>query len=797
MLSLLASLLSIASANSLYIVTMDVPPAPFYTGGVEGLVATAPKPGNRVDTNSADVVAYCAYLDTLYDSTLITVGASAGDRVLSYHFSVSGFTASVTQEQAQALRLLDSVLSVDENELEMIDLGVGDPQVVPERRRRVAETPSRRRLQSSHVGDTGDMLGLNVQGGARDKGFDGEGIVIALVEGGIWPEHPSFADDGSYGPPPSSFLGTGCEFGNTDHNALDLNFTCNNKILASKYYNTSWPLAIPAEGFDSSRDPTGLATSMFGVAAGNMDVPATIDGVDFGTSTGLAPRARISAYKICHLITATTAGCSLADVISGLDASVADGVDVMIIPFWISVHIFLPITTSLLNAVGAGIVVSGSSRRGTDGKINAPATPWMINTAGSSTDHDYIGTLEIDGNPDVYGVNHGVETLATADLVDAEYYGNEECIAGIGFNASVAGKIILCLNDAGGRDSYLRQSQAVSGAGGVGTVLYNTDPLAQLQAGNHFVPYIHVQTAEGESIKALIGGTSIGAKINPGVRVPNAENEMYRLSGTGPSGFSEDLLKPDVTAPGINILAPMSPYRSDLTSGYLFSLVSHTLYGNAQVAGISAILKQAHPDWSPAMIKSAIITTARQDVLKADGATPADPFDFGGGHVNPAGYAKKGKAKKGSMFEPGLVYDAVKDDYTAFLCGAGYEAFVSGCEDLKDLGFSLEPSNLNLPSIAIGNLTSTQTVTRTATSVARERGWRVYTVRVDAPPGTTVAVNPTAANLKKGMTFSYSVTITVDTGTVMYDKWTFGSLTWSSDKYTVRSPIAVQPIQSV
>lgn len=802
MLSILATMVAtMVKADPLYIVTMVAPPAPLYTGGVEGLAATAPAPGSKIDSGDAAVVAYCAYLDSEHDAALVAAGASAGDKVLTYHFGVSGFAAEVTKAQADALRALDAVDTVEENHIQVIQTkpqngGFDDPaeNALPERRRQMASVAeSRRRMQAEEVGDTGDFLGLNVQGGARDKGYDGEGIVVGYMCGGVWPEHPSFADDGSYGPPPASFTGTGCDYGNYVHNALDVPFTCNNKLLASKYYDDAWGSAIPPEGFDSSRDPTGLGTGLVGVMAGNMNVPVTIDGIDFGTLTGIAPRSRVSVYKVCHLITATSNGCATADIVKAIDDAINDGVDVIDIGFSSGTHRFTTGNTVRLNAIEAGIVVTGIAG-GDGGAIRSPATPWLINTAASTTDRDYVATLSLDGEDPVPGANHGVAS-PTADLVDAEDFGNQECVGGA-FTASVTGKIVLCLNDAGPRDSYMAQSKAVFDAGGVGMVLYNTNPLAQLELGNYFVPYIILEKSDGESVKTLIGGASISAKINAGVSSPNAENEMFSLQGKGPSDFSNDLIKPDATMPAVNILAPTAPYRSAMTSGYFFTFFSSTSYGNAQVAGMSALLKQAHPNWSPAMIKSAIMTSAHQDVVKADGFTPADPFDFGAGHVNPGGNAKKGKAKKGSMFEPGLVYDAERKDYEAFLCGAGYTDIVTtaGCEALAALEFSLDPSDLNLPSIAIGELVIGQTVTRTVTSVASEVGWRTYTVSVDAPSGTTVTITPATAHLKKGMTFNYEVTVAIDTGSVVFDEWTFGSLTWSSSKYSVRSPIAVRPV---
>jgi hypothetical protein len=206
------------------------------------------------------------------------------------------------------------------------------------------------------------------------------------------------------------------------------------------------------------------------------------------------------------------------------------------------------------------------------------------------------------------------------------------------------------------------------------------------------------------------------------------------------------------------------------------------------VAGAFALLDQVHPDWSPAMAKSALMTTAYQDVMKEDGMTAADPFDFGAGHLNVGG-----QAIKGSAFEPGLVYDAGLFEYAAFTCGMDWGVFTPGsCVFLESIGVPLEPYNLNVPSIGIGELPGSLTVQRTVTSVAKEKGWREYYVSVDAPDGYSVTVEPSMLRLKSGDSATYYVTITNESAPA--GEWRIGSLTWSDDTghYDVYSPIAVK-----
>jgi hypothetical protein len=218
----------------------------------------------------------------------------------------------------------------------------------------------------------------------------------------------------------------------------------------------------------------------------------------------------------------------------------------------------------------------------------------------------------------------------------------------------------------------------------------------------------------------------------------------------------------------------------------LFQAIAGTSMSSPHVAGVFALLKQAHPEWSPAMAKSALMTTSYQDVLDNDRVSKADPFDMGAGHINPGG-----KWTKGSITEPGLVYDAGYLEYLGFLCDAFPEVFANPaatCGLLESLGVPTEAINLNYPSIGIAEVPGTQTVIRTVTSVASDTV--TYNAKVKAPDGYTVAVSPSTLTLAPGESATFSVTVTNLSAPV--GEWRFGSLTWKSHKYSVYSPIAVK-----
>ncbi|MFN2107654.1 MAG: S8 family serine peptidase, partial [Candidatus Promineifilaceae bacterium] len=219
-----------------------------------------------------------------------------------------------------------------------------------------------------------------------------------------------------------------------------------------------------------------------------------------------------------------------------------------------------------------------------------------------------------------------------------------------------------------------------------------------------------------------------------------------------------------------------------------FDFYSGTSMSSPHIAGIFALIDQAHPDWSPAVAKSAIMTTAYQEVVDNDRMSPADPFDMGAGHVNPGS-----PVHKGSAFQPGLAYDAGLFEYAAYTCGQDFGVFTAGsCDFLESIGVPSEAYNLNVPSIGIANVPGSKTVMRTVTSVAKESGWREYSASIEAPEGYSITVEPSTIRLKRGQSATFYVTATNQSAPV--GEWRFGSLTWveKTGNYSVYSPIAVR-----
>jgi hypothetical protein len=339
-------------------------------------------------------------------------------------------------------------------------------------------------------------------------------------------------------------------------------------------------------------------------------------------------------------------------------------------------------------------------------------------------------------------------------------------------SALARGKIIICDR---GENARVEKSQVVADAGGVGMILVNLTP-DTVNADLHAVPTVHLDNVRGAALKRLISRhPNIKASFTPrrivrGPRVPAPDIPLDSSRGPAIAGKG-DVLKPDILAPGLDILAAYSPIRTGLD----YEFESGTSMSSAHVAGLGALLKQKHPDWSPAAIRSALITTAAprrndgQRIREQDTEVLADPFGYGAGEVQTT-----------SALDPGLVYDAGLADWLAFLCGVG-EACFDGIDPI-------DPSNLNSPSIAIGDFVGQQTIQRTVTNVGPNSA--TYTAQIHAPRGIKVEVKPATLKVPAGQSRTFRVKFS-RTGSAL-DAYAFGALTWTDGTHRVRSPIAIR-----
>ncbi len=716
---------------------------------------------------------------------LAETGIDGDERIQSFTNALNGFAATLSYDEAVKLAANPKVALVLPDE-----------------------------LRQPTTDSSGDYLGLGVRGGAWRTGLTGEGVTVGVIDSGIWPEHPSFADDGTYPAPPvlgdavdadGNVVSSACEFGNSGHNPADADFECNGKLIGARQMLQTYRTLVGADPdeFDSARDDDGHGSHTAATAAGNAGVDAAIGGKDLGTVSGIAPRARIIAYKALGNL-----GGFTSDLAAAIDQSVLDGVDVINYSVGGGPALVSADAIAFLYAADSGVFVATSAGNSGDGAetIGGPADlPWITSVGASTQDRFFQGKITLrDGDYPApprrggavawwrwwqkfkqyqqslqveVGASITGETGETIELVDAASAGNDLCLVDELDPAVVAGKVVLCRRGGNGR---VEKSEAVELAGGVGMILYNNSDADNLHTDTFWVPTVHVDYTVGLRIKEYIAAADDPqAKISKTGTVTSLgyDPSMTLFSSRGPNPSSRDIIKPDITAPGIQILAAASPFPDPgQPAGELFQAIAGTSMSSPHVAGLFALLKQAHPDWSPAAARSAMMTTADPNVRDNDRTSIAGPFATGSGHARPGR-----PSKPGSMFDPGLVYDAGFVDYLEFLCGVG-ELCLTGIE-------AVDPSDLNYPSISVAELAGAQTVTRTVTSTAsKSLRWRAS---VSAPAGYDVVVEPATIVLAPGESATFTVTISNNGGGEV-GEWAFGSLNWKSGAYNARSPIAVR-----
>ncbi|MDF8265700.1 S8 family peptidase [Luteipulveratus flavus] len=761
-----------AAASGRYIVQVAGAPIASYTGSESGLPATKPAKGQKVDRDSAASKAYAGHLRGKQSALLKSVGSSEAAVTRSYDMAFNGFAATLTPAQVGELSKSPEVLQVWKDET------------------RTADTVS-----------TPKFLGLDGPTGVWQKQFGGvdkagAGMIIGDIDSGIWPENPSFAATAQSASEVATIRSKWK--GSCDAGTSGTPVQCNNKLIGARYYADN--ATVESFEFKSPRDYNGHGSHTASTAAGNHGVKASINGAEVGDVSGMAPQARIAAYKALWATPSGSASGSTSDLVQAIDDAVGDGVD--IITYSISGSRDYVVTADELAFLGAAdanvFVATSAGNEGDSVGTSSVAhnSPWTMTVAASTHDRGVTKTVTLGNGQKYTGVGvlggvgpAGLVTSASVAAAGVPAAAAELCFSDVDQDTSngvqpaldpakAAGKIVVCKR---GTNARTDKSAAVKVAGGVGMVLYNAAAGQSQDADFHSVPSIHVDNVAGAAVLAYASTAGATATISAVDPTPVRAPAMAGFSSYGPAkAGGGDLLKPDITAPGSGIIAAVSPAGNH---GNSFDSYSGTSMSTPHIAGIAALVRQAHPSWSPAAVKSALMTNATP--LDRTGAPiqragkDATPLDYGSGHVQPA-----------PSFNPGLVYDAGLNDWLQYACGIGQLQLVSEKGTCDKVG-SIDPSDLNYPSIAVGDLAGTQTITRTVTNV--EDRASQYTARVVAPAGFTASVSPSTLVIPPGQSRQFKVTLTRTSAP--FGQYAFGSLTWKGSRgQEVRSPIAVRPV---
>ncbi|XP_047941479.1 subtilisin-like protease SBT1.3 [Salvia hispanica] len=626
-------------------------------------------------------------------------------------------------------------------------------------------------------------------------------VVVGVLDTGVWPESPSFNDTGMT-PVPARWRGA-CEVGR--------GFTrrhCNKKIVGARVFYRGYEAASGKINeqveYKSPRDQDGHGTHTAATVAGAPVRGANLMGYAYGTARGMAPGARIAAYKVCW-----TGGCFSSDILSAVDRAVADGVNVLSISLGggISSYFRDSLSVGAFGAMEKGVFVSCSAGNGGPDPISLTnVSPWVATVGASTMDRDFPATIKLGTGQYLTGASlyKGRRNLSPNKQYPLVYHGSNStnltpssmCLEGTLDRHSVAGKIVICDR---GISPRVEKGQVVKDAGGVGMILTNTAANGEeLVADCHLLPAVavgestgkvvkqHYATHRGATATLSFQGTKLKIKPSPVVAA---------FSSRGPNILSLEILKPDVVAPGVNILAawtgalgpsslPTDPRRTK------FNILSGTSMSCPHVSGVAALIKSKHPNWSPAAIKSALMTTAyihdnMQKPLKdASSATPSTPYDHGAGHINPL-----------KALDPGLVYDIGAQDYFEFLCAQGLttsELLVFSKFANRKCRHSLRNGgDLNYPAISAVFPESTNvtavTLHRTVTNVGPAVS--SYRAVVSAFRGASVRVEPGrlefSSSVKK---ITYKVTFVSKSRQSTPE---FGAIIWKNAVHKVRSPVVI------
>ncbi|OVA03787.1 Peptidase S8/S53 domain [Macleaya cordata] len=713
---------------------------------------------------------YTAHLQSL---------TSESSLLYTYTTAYHGYAVSLDPDQAEALRRSDSVLGVYEESIYTLH---------------TTRTPEFLGL------DTG--LGLWAGHSTQDLEHASNDVIIGVLDTGVWPESKSFSD---LGMPeiPTRWRGL-CESG-VDFKAS----LCNKKLIGARSFSKGFRMAAgggvtkkPKE-YETPRDHDGHGTHTASTAAGSHVANASLLGYASGTARGMATSARVAVYKVCW-----STGCFGSDILAAMDRAILDGVDVLSLSLGGGSAPYYRDTIAIgaFSAMEKGIFVSCSAGNSGPGRATlANVAPWIMTVGAGTLDRDFPAYAVLGNQKRFAGVSlysgSGMGKKLVALVYSKENGTSNMCLPGSLEPAQVRGKVVLCDR---GINARVEKGAVVRDAGGLGMILANTAASGEeLVADSHLLPAVAVGRKVGDRIREYVRSTSNPmAILSFGGTVLNIRPSpvVAAFSSRGPNMVTPQILKPDLIGPGVNILAgwsesvgPTGLARDQRKTQ--FNIMSGTSMSCPHISGVAALLKAAHPDWSPSAMKSALMTTAytrdntKSPLRDAAGGTISNPWAHGSGHVDPQ-----------KALDPGLVYDINTEDYVAFLCSLDYSiaqvqaivkrANTTCAKKFKDAG------ELNYPSFSVlfGD-TRVVRYTRELTNVGPAGS--VYDVTVGGPSSVGVTVRPSKLVFRTvGQKRKYTVTFVAKKGKKIRrggaSAAAFGWIVWSNAQHQVRSPVSYE-----
>ncbi|MFZ6027449.1 MAG: S8 family serine peptidase [Chloroflexota bacterium] len=734
-----------ASGPATYIIQLAASPLASYRGGIAGLRATSPAEtgAKKLDVNSTASQDYRAYLATERQKVLGQIEQEIARSVTVqyvYDVAYNGVAIELTPEEAAQVAQMPGVVRVIRNFTRYIQTDTS-----PE-----------------YLNAVGIWDGSNT---GTLPGTMGEGMVVGIIDTGINMDSRSFADVGDDGYDHTNPRGQYYGWCNPSDPDYDATLICNDKLIGVHSY--------PDSGNDPEDDHShGSHTAS--TTAGNVVYSATLQaGLIFNQISGMAPHANIIAYDVCT----ATGGCQGTSIMAAIDDAVADQVDVINYSIggdptdpWND-----PDSEAYLNARDAGVmVVTSAGNDGPDaGTLGSPGnSPWMMTVANGTHDRGFAPNGLVNmagGTPPADMSGTGVSGEYTARIVHASDYGNALCGLGSAdaptnpFTPGTwAGEIVVC-----DRGTYYLVDKAAhvleAGAGGV--IIANTTQGTQTYATDLGMPGTHVNQVNGDALRAWLVSSntniySATITTSPVVHDAALGGILSATSSRGPN-VNADLIKPDIMAPGSNILAA---YAGDADS---YGLMSGTSMASPHVAGAATLMRDLHPSWTSAEVQSALMMTSwTEDLFKEDGSTPADPFDVGAGRL---------------------------DLTNASLAGLVLDETTANFQD-ADPSTGGDPTTLNLASLANDSCLSACSWERTFRNTTGE----VVTWTVTVTGEVALSANPATFTVAAGAT--QLVEFTADVSGETNGEWVFGSIILTADDPSLPQqhlPVAVIPSNGI
>ncbi|KAH7691568.1 Tripeptidyl-peptidase II protein [Dioscorea alata] len=683
--------------------------------------------------------------------------------LFSYKEAISGFAARLTPEEVKDMEKMDGFLSAN---------------------------PSRTlHLQTTY---THDFVNLSTLFGvwSTSNSFYGEGIIIGVLDTGIHMPHPSFDDTGM--PPRPAGWNVSCY----------LQTSCNGKVIAAQSFDTA----------NSTTPPTdidqGHGTHVAGIAAGNFVNNAEVLDQALGRAAGMAPKAFISVYKVCWKI----GGCGTDGVLAAIDKAIQDGVHILQMSFGLRPP-DLPtsfteddVAVATFSAMQKGIFpCTTAGNNGPDPKTLSHAAPWDMVVGATTTDRRIRATVTLGNGTQFHGESAYQPNMVTNQFHPLVYPGSNGqykqllCIDLNGIN--VQDKIVMCEI---GLTENIEKGKVVRNAGGAGMILMNFDKVGNTTFSDaHHLPAAYVSYKDVIQLKDYIMSNSAPtAKITFGGTIFDIHPSpaLASFSSRGPAKYNGNIVKPDVTAPGVNILSAwpveVGPFPTGLKTK-TFNFLSGTSMATPHVSGIVALIMsklkyENKRQWSISEIQSALITTT--NTFDLDGRSIFDEATFN----DSANILQRGAGQVNATnaMDPGLVYNIEPDDYVAYLCGIfyNYTPYVQRFtkNNTQSCTRSISGEQLNYPSIGIpmASSSASTTISRTVTNVGD--AWEIYNAKITEPPFVKIHLSKYMLSFTRfEQQITYDITFTMNGSHPGSGVIGQGELSWVSSKHTVTSPIYI------